>query len=373
MRHFLIILSIIFSGSVSASDAPAPHRERVEHVMGEDRILAGERALASASVAGDLIIAGGEVIVVTPVGGDLLAAGGDVRVDADAGQDLYTAGGRVALNAKVKRNARIAGGKLEIGSQADIAGNATLAGGEVTVLGDVQGQLAVAGGRIYLNGHVTGNVDASGGEIELGPQARIDGNLTYRSPVELKRSPGADVRGTIVREPGDMPWGEQASEGLRIVSALLLIWTLGLMIVAVAFMAALPKFTVRMVDMARARPGMILLLGFVVLVTVPAAALLLLITGIGIPLALLLMAGYLATLMLGYVSAGVVLGQMGLRRLGAARSEKPGWRMASASLALLILTLLAAIPVLGWLVWFVALTGGIGVLLLQLRSALKTP
>ena len=373
MRNVLIILSIVWWGTALATDARVPHSERVEHLMGEDRIVAGQRALATAAVAGDLIIAGGQVIVVAPAGGDLLAAGGEVRIDADAGQDLYAAGGRVALNAAVKRNARMAGGRLDLGSRASIAGNATLAGGDVIILGDVHGQLAVAGGRIYINGRVAGNVDASGGEIELGPQARIDGNLNYRSSVELKRSPGAEVRGTIVREPGDVPWGEDASEGLRIVAALLLIWTLGLMIVAAAFMAALPKFTVRMVDMARARPGTILLLGFAVLVAVPAGTFLLMISGIGIPLALLLLTGYLATLMLGYVSTGVVVGQMALRRLSASRSGQPGWRMAAASLALLILTLLAAFPVVGWLAWFVALTGGIGVLLLQLRSALKTP
>lgn len=177
MRNVLIILSIVFSGPAHADDARGHQRERLEHVMGEDRIVAGQRALFSGAVGGDLVIAGGEAVVVEPVGGDLLAAGGEVRIDAEVGQDVYAAGGaRVALNADVKRNARLAGGKVEIGHRASIAGNATVAGGDVMVLGDVLGQLAVAGGRIYLNGRVAGNVDASGGEIELGPAARIGGN-----------------------------------------------------------------------------------------------------------------------------------------------------------------------------------------------------
>lgn len=373
MRNLLIILSIVCLGSAHADDARKEHMERFEHVMGDDRIVAEERALVSGAVGGDLIIAGGEVIIVDPVGGDLMAAGGDVRIDAEAGQDVYTAGGRVALNAAVKRNARMAGGKVELGSQARIAGNATMAGGEVMILGDVHGQLAVAGGRIYLNGRVEGNVEALGGEIELGPKARIGGNLNYRSPQALKRSPGAEVNGTIVHEPGDMPWGDQASEGLRILGALLLIWTLGLMVVGAVFVAALPAFSARMVDTARARPWMNLLLGFVVLVTVPAGVFLLMITAIGIPLGLLLLTCYWATLMLGYVSTGIILGQMGLQRISAARAEKTAWRAFAASLAILVLTLLAAIPVLGWLVSLAALLTGMGVLLLQLRSAIQTP
>lgn len=371
MRHVLIILSIVFSGADHADETRDHRPERVEHVMGEDRIVAGQRALFSGAVGGDLIIAGGEVVVVEAVGGDLLAAGGEVRIDAEVGQDVYGAGGRVALNATVKRNARLAGGKVEVGRRASIAGNATMAGGDVMVLGDVQGQLAVAGGRIYLNGRVAGNVDASGGEIELGPEARIGGNLHYRSPAALKRDPAAEVRGTVVHEPGDGPWRDQARTGLRIVGALLLVWMLGLMVVGAVFVAALPGFTARLVDTARARPGMSLLLGFVTLVVVPAGASLLMASVIGIPLGLLLLTGYLATLMLGYVSAGVVLGQMGLRRFNPARADRTVWRAAAASLAILVLTLLSAIPVLGWLVWLAALLGGMGVLLLQLRSSAR--
>jgi hypothetical protein len=130
MRNVLIILSIVFSGPAHADDARGHQRERVEHVMGEDRIVAGERALFSGAVGGDLVIAGGEVVV-EPVGGDLLAAGGEVRIDADIGQDVYAAGGRVALDAAVKHGARLAGGKVEIGHRARIAGNATMAGGDV--------------------------------------------------------------------------------------------------------------------------------------------------------------------------------------------------------------------------------------------------
>lgn len=158
---------------------------------------------------------------------------------------------------------------------------------------------------------------------------------------------------------------------MRIVGALLLIWSLGLMVVGAVFVAALPGFTARRPDTARARPGMSLLLGFVALVVVPAGVILLMASVIGIPLGLLLLTGYLATLMLGYVSAGVVLGQMGLRRIHPGQADKTVWRAAAASLAILALTLLSIIPVVGWLVWLAEWLTGMGVLLLQLGSTAK--
>ncbi|MHB1215945.1 MAG: hypothetical protein ACYCY9_13270 [Thiobacillus sp.] len=373
MRHFLIVLSMVLSGSALASDARESPPERVDRIMGADRITAGQRVLLGEAVAGDLIIAGSEVFVVAPVGGDLVAAGGDVRIDAETGQDLYTAGGRVTLNAAVKRNARLVGGKVETGRNSSIAGNATMAGGELVVLGDVQGELALAGGRIYLNGRVNGNVDATGGDIELGPQAWIGGNLRYRSSTALKQDAGAAVRGTIVREPGDVhpPWRGRTSERWWVAGALLLVWAIGLAIVGMAFVAMLPRFAARMAETVRSRPGMSLLLGFVVLIVTPAAALFLLATGIGVPLGLLLMSGYLSTLMLGYVAAGVVLGQMVSARTNAARAEKTVWRILWAGLAILSLTVLSAIPVLGWLVWLGALLIGMGGLLLQVSASAR--
>ncbi|MHB1188903.1 hypothetical protein [Thiobacillus sp.] len=97
MRHFLIIMSIVMLGSAHAGDSRESPPERVDRIMGADRITAGHRVLLGDAVAGDLIITGSEDFVVAPVGGDLVAACEDGRIDAEVGQDLYTAGGRVTL------------------------------------------------------------------------------------------------------------------------------------------------------------------------------------------------------------------------------------------------------------------------------------
>lgn len=75
--------------------------------------------------------------------------------------------------------------------------------------------------------------------------------------------------------------------------------------------------------------------------------------------------------MLGYVSAGVALGWMVLGRTNADRTEKTVWRIVSVGLAILILTLLSAIPFLGWLIWLAALLMGIGGLLLQIGASAR--
>ncbi len=360
MRMLLSTLFVVLSASALAGPEHA-------HTMGEDRFAAGEEVTSRTPVAGDLIMAGGRVRVDAPVGGDLVAAGGNVRIDAATDQDLYAAGGRVALDGRVGGNARIAGGDVDIGRGAGIAGNATVAAGEVLLAGEVGGHLSVAGGEVFLNGRVAGDVEATAGEIELGPDARIAGNLRYRSDEPLMRSPTAEVQGSVVHLPAPPPWENGAEAGMRVVATFLLLWTLGLTILA-AIVAALPRLSAGLEQAARSRPGMSLLAGLAVLVATPIVAAILLASGIGLPIGLVLLGAYLAALILGYAGAGAALGRMALRRFRPAGLERKGTRAVAGGVAMLLVSLVAAIPFLGWLAVLAAWLAGIGALLLQWRA-----
>jgi cytoskeletal protein CcmA (bactofilin family) len=344
--------------------AGAAADERV-HRQGSDAFVAGESARVSEPVKGDLVAAGGELRIAAPVSGDLLAVGGMVRLEPAAAQDLYAAGGQVSFDGTLARNARIAGGSVSIGPKARIDGNASLAGGRVEMLGSVGGYLQAAGGRVFIDGRVDGNVEAAAGELELGPGARIAGRLRYRGGAPLKQASGAQVQGGIERL--EMPVRRGAERfAMRAAFGL---WTLGLMLMAAVLVAALPEFFGRVADAARTRLGWSLLAGFVALVAIPAAMLVLLVTLIGIPLAALAALGYLAFLLLGYVAAGIVLGDAALKRWLAGRAAQRGWRAGAAALGVLAIGLLALIPWLGLLVAFLALIAGMGALVLQLKGA----
>lgn len=70
-------------------------------------------------------------------------------------------------------------------------------------------------------------------------------------------------------------------------------------------------------------------------------------------------------LLLGYVSAGIGLGDWALRRFRAGQAERTAWRAGTAALAILVIALLARIPWLGGLVALLVLLTGLGALVLQ--------
>lgn len=82
-------------------------------------------------------------------------------------------------------------------------------------------------------------------------------------------------------------------------------------------------------------------------------------------LALFALAFYAALMPIAYVAAGVGLGDWSLRRWRPDNAARLPARIAASAAALLVLTLLGWLPMLGGVVGFVALTAGLGALLLQ--------
>ncbi len=361
-RILISILCLAFGGAALGDDDEAHLYLRQQ---GTDTFIAGDSARLSAAVKGDLIAAGGELLLAGPVEGDQIAFGGKLRFDGAVRQDLYAGGGQVALEGSVARNARLAGGDVSIGPRARVAGNASLAGGEVKMLGAIGGYLQAAGGRVLIDGRVDGDVEAAGGALELGPNARVGGRLRYRGGAPLVQQPGAQVLGGIERL--EMPVRERAPRAGGPVA--FGVWTLGLMTTAAVMVLALPGYFGRVAQAARTRFGWSVLAGFLALAAVPLAVLILLMTVIGVPLALLGLLGYFVLLLLGYVAAGIALGDAALARWGAARAAQRGWRALAAALGVLAIGLVALLPWLGGLLALLALVTGMGALLLQARPA----
>lgn len=373
MPRISILVALVFVAAALGSHA-ATHGKpelwrRAEHSLDADRFVAGASVLVRQAVTGDLFAAAGELDVVATVNGDVVLAGGRVRLDAAAGQDVYAAGGRVAVDASVARNIRIAGGSVQIGPRAQVGGGATIAGGKVDVLGTVKRYLQVAAGRVYIDAPIGGDVEAAARDIELGPNARIAGTLRYAAEQPPVRHPEAQVLGGI------KPFAFQRSTDFRVppwrgvTRIVFWLWTAGLMLLAAVLVAAFPATALRVAATARQRFGLSLLLGFVALVVIPSGAVVVASTAVGVPLALLAGLVYLTLLLVGYVTAGVALGDAVLSRWGPAHAQWTGRRAAAAAVAVLLIGMLAYVPIAGVLVAVLALLIGMGAILLQVRRA----
>lgn len=363
-------LAALLSSSVLAQTAPGGRASFVTRDAGGDLFAIACPVRLDKPVAGDAFLAGCSIDVESAVEGDAFVTGGNVRLAAPVGQSLYAAGGQLSIQSAVTRHARIAGGQVSIGPGSQVGGNVLIAGGDVRIDGAVKGYVRAAGGKVLINGPVGGDVLATAGTVELGPNARIAGQLRYASREEIRQDAAAQVLGGVQRLQV-----ERSRQGAEHAERRALrgvgrgwVWTIGLMALAAVLAGAFPGFFARVAQSLSARGGMSALAGFVALVCVPVAALILAVTLIGLPLALLALASYLALLLVGYVSAGIGLGVWALRRLKADRADARWWRIGAAALGVLAVSLFGRLPYVGVVVVFGALVLGLGAMLLQVRA-----
>jgi cytoskeletal protein CcmA (bactofilin family) len=287
-------------------------------------------------------------------------AGGSVEITEAQAGDVRGVGGHILVNAPVAGRVRLAGGEIEIGDKATIAEDAAIAGGHVVVNGAVNGNLKVGAGHVKIDGQVGGDATIAAGVLELGPNARIGGGVRFRGG-RLDQDPAAQVTGGIEHTTHRHRHHEHDDTFLGRYSRGWF-WTIGLMVLAAIAAASIPGPSRRMAEELQSHPWKAPLLGFIALTTIPVAAVLVMITIIGIPLGLLALIGYAALLLIGYVCVAVVVGGMLLDRFKADVAGTVAWRVGAAVLAMLALSLLARLPVVGGVAVFVALIVGVGMI-----------
>ena len=256
-----------------------------------------------------------------------------------------------------------AGASVHVARGADLAGRAWLAANEVTIDGRVRNEVKAYARHITIAGDIQGPVVLNGEHIKIGPGARIHGDLVYSSTHDVVIHPGATIDGKVTREPGvfQIPRPNIEIPGLAAARPLLLF---GLFAAGILLYAMFPRYTANAARTLRTSPLKSLGLGAAVFFSAPPIILLLVITIVGIPVALVVAALYAVALLAGYLIAAFFIGQRLLELFGKSAATT-WWRNVSLAAALAMLWLLRQIPYAGGLVMLAALLFGLGALALQ--------
>lgn len=350
------ILLLLFLPGVSTGEEreKGPSEGRVvtlaaDQVINEDYFVWGDRIEILGTVRGDVYAAGGDIHIGGTVDGDLLAAGGKVRVSGKVAQDARIAGGEVTLSGTVGRNLTVAGGKVLLTETASIKENVTSAG-DLTVSSRIDGVLRAMAGEIRVTSH-----------------AVVGGDVRYLSRQNANVEQGARIGGRITRQspPGMFDFSLGAFAGFLVGMFLLMkvISFISTLILGLLLITLFPRFSREVVANLRRKPLASLGWGFLFTVAIPIVFIGLMITVIGIPLALILFPFYLVSLYLARLVFILWAGILILDRFGAKGHE--GWAVL---IGMLIYGLLTLVPGPGGLISLLAMMIGLGAALLTVRE-----
>src|SRR5579859_591420 len=247
------------------------------------------------------------------------------------------------------------GDSLTVRGSDQICGNVDVYGGSAIVNGGVTGNVTVVGGSAIVNGAVTGNVTAVGGSIILGASADVGGNVDALGG-DVRKAPTAIVGGNI--EHGYVFHGVSPLSWLGFTGGFvihwwnMLFWGLAGALAAIFFPHQLR--TVRSV--VRRAPVMSFVAGLATLVIGVVVALVLFITCIGIPVALVLGIAMWLAWVLGTVAIGLWIGE-GLFRLSGSPDRSP---VLASVMGVLLLTVCESVPCVGGILGLAAGCTGLG-------------
>ena len=357
------ILLLAAAGTASADDTARAS-------WGDSRLSAGDQVTLDMYVPGNVYLAAGRVNLDDRVGGNAFVTGGQVDVMGSIGRNLYAAGGDLRIDGEVEGDVRGAGGKIRVPHGARLLQDVTLAGGSIEMEGEVGEDLRVFGESIFINGVIGGDLQIAGEEIRIGPDTRVAGRLKYKSGGSIAIDPKAEIgEGIEESDAHGHDWLKKAGRGTARAGRAM--FSFGVLLLGTLLILSMPAFsreaaaTIRREWLESAGIGCVMLIG------VPFAAVILMITVVGIPLALMTIFGYVVLLMLGYVIAAIFVGDLALERLGGERVKSLGWRVLFLLLALVALSVVRHVPLIGGLAVALLFVAGIGAFTMRSWRAVR--
>lgn len=336
----------------------------VTQPVNEDFYAAGESVEVRADVGGDLVVAAQRVTVNGRITGDLIAAGENVTVAGTLLDDARIAARSMTLTGSVGDHLVAAGETVVVADPARVEGFAWLAGNRIDVQGAIGGDLRAAGQRVTISGTVRGNVELEAEDAVIADGAHVQGDLTWPRGHAPEIHAGARVDGRRIETEAREPEGMSMMEGPGIVVGIIL-GTLSLWLLTLVLRAVVPPVMQGAETLLRARPGLSLAVGLLALIVAPIVAILAFVTVIGVPLGFVILAAYVALLVIGVPVAIDVVVDVVLGRARKGRPISTGWRVLALALASLVFVALTQIPIVGGLVALAAVLLGLGALVLR--------
>ncbi len=317
------------------------------------------------NVNGDLFAASGEFQHDGHVTGDILLLAGNSDIGGIVDGDIRVGAGRVVIDGEVRRNITAFSGDVSLGEDARVYGSITALAGRIAINGFVGGDFRSGEAEeILINGVIKGDVQVGKSNFKFGPKAKVHGNFTYASENE-KQIPEGVVEGEIIYKQYVKKVNvEEVEKGFKIFNIVKgAIFLLSYLIIGTLAVLIFKNFIKKTAITVEQNPWYTIGIGSVGLIVTPIAAILIMITVIGIPISIISLMLYGILVYLAKLPCALWIGTKILKD-----EKKP---LLPILIGIFILRFVSYIPYIGFLVTLVVTTFGLGSYLINIKEELQ--
>ena len=331
------------------------------YVMAGETITGDDATLPSGTIVSeDLYAAGRNVTIDGSALRDVNAIAGEFTLNGLINGNLNLAARTVTINGPIGRSVRITAQNVTINST--IGGDAVIFAASVTIAPNatITGDLILATADSVVNGAVQGSVKGGSNDFELAG--------TVAGAVEVDSSNTTIPESTQVTRPD----GNRFSFG-KIAAYYRWFQFLAAIVSTIVIVMVLPGSTRSIAGSIRKTPFAALVTGITVFAILPIALLLLTITVIGIPLAMIVAMLMISAAYLSQVFAGVAIGSLIANRLKMGTGRFPTLLAGLIGVCLIWGLRILPIPIWNFTVAFVVALAGVGGIVLALYRSARPP
>jgi hypothetical protein len=268
-------------------------------------------------------------------------------------------GGQILLSGQIGGSVSVVAGNLQLLSSSNIGGNLVAIAGNIDTGAEIDQSATFVASNVRVSSHIHQNLQGYVGKMRLTSKAIIDGDVDYRSNTVAWIDKGAVIRGTLLYHPSivhqmmEGTWLYKILFGSQVLALLMnLIYTF---VVGVLLMKLFPGNLQTTLHYLKNHTWKSFLYGILLIVILPLVFLLLLVTILGVPFALTLLAAnvvgfYTAKVYVIFWSSNWLFGKMGLQRS----------HLLSFFLGVILYFMITSIPVVGPAIAIAALLLGLG-------------
>ncbi len=393
----ILVVTLLFAGYAQATSIQSGENIHISnlHQIDDDLYAFSKNVTVDGLIKGDLVVGAYEVFINGEVTESENIFAYKLHHTGTVGNSLRAFANTVVIDGRVGRSLMFFGYDCHIGKGAVVERDVSISGFTARIDGTVGGDVTIRTAKIVISGEIGGDVDIEAEEIRIIPPALIKGNLRYfcAKEVEIDTLAGVTILGETRWEQPDKENGEDEKTGgaafktmIFKISKVLAAFLFGIIVVylfrryaEVSFHQLRTRFSVSFAT------GFLFLLILVVAVLILAVSAIFLLVGLALisgemaPLgALVLILSMLMVPITAFttVSGGIIFYSgkimfaflVGYLLARIFKSEVALLGKAQLLFGLIILALLFAVPYVGLLIYLLVSIAGAGAIVLGIKN-----
>ena len=310
----------------------------------EDVFWAGQKALDFKSIVnGEVFLAGDTINIENKSGRSVFAAGNIVNIKGGSGYNAFLAGAKdVNISGEYDHDVYVAGTNVVVEEGALIKGDLRVAGSSFVLAGKVEGNVFFDTTNITVksSANVSGALKGAIQSDFTFEGGVIGGDLVYEANKEASGLDKVKVQGKTERN--NLPKNNTDNSFSMIAWLFGLLSTIGLCLLVALLVPRLPKDVEHEFKSNWARAFWV---GFSFIIGVPMMIILFIVTGIGLPVGLIILLFYCLLLMISSAVSFIVAGRFILNQFK--QSTLPLW--VATIVGVTVIKFFAALPSVGWI------------------------